>query len=164
MGCPECGFPSDDANESQPGCPTCGASPFSASEDDGALESWDPDEGAYGVEPPSPRRGDLAALMAQYRSNRSGLYQATVLQDVCLDCGSQQVLRQGGRRQCLHPACRAQWYVSHCRQQQCRTDGRRTPIDSRDAGTSRCSHCGWHKCPACFSCEQQCPCSGQAQS
>ena len=44
MRCPECGFPIDEANESQPVCPACGADPAASSGEDDPFASEDSDE------------------------------------------------------------------------------------------------------------------------
>ena len=150
MRCPECGFPIDLDNESQPVCPACSADPFPPS-----LPAFQ-----------GPGGDQISRLQARYKYHRSGLYRETLLQDVCLECGSRSVRKEKSTRECENSRCRARWYINRCGNDLCLTNGRRTSIDSRDEDTIQCPSCGWYKCPVavCSSCEENCPLFGKASA
>lgn len=150
VNCPMCGFRVDLANESQPVCPCCGTDPFES--DDDVYFEWRAEEADSFESTPSQRSGvsvDLPALLDKYAKNRAGIGGEPSLQDLCLDCRSSSVGKEGGRRQCRNPQCRAKWYVAQC--WKCHAG-----IDSRDSAASRCHRCRWQKCRKCGACDENC--------
>ncbi len=92
----------------------------------------------------------LQQLVQKYRRDRTGIGKEYLLRNVCIECGSSDVDKDGSKRHCQNGQCRAQWYSNGC--WDCR-DGR---VDSRDLTTPQCAACGWRSCSECGACKEGC--------
>jgi len=107
------------------------------------------------IRPPGTTETAVSPLqywLQKYRADRRGIRHNAQMREVCLRCGSQQVIAKGagsvGQRYlriCKKERCGNTWYVNRC--WRCRA-----PIDSRDSENPRCPKCSLFKCASCGAC------------
>ena len=90
-------------------------------------------------------------LIAQFRSDPTGIRLAVTLREVCIHCGSEQARCQPASQPLVYvcPECNTHWSAGPC--WSCASG----LLDTRDPETPRCKQCGWPKCAVCGACNPQ---------